>query len=435
MSDKKLLIYKHQHKIVVLRIGAGRLHSVQVYDEADTTIKDTIYIGKVMHLRHNINAAFIDIQKGDSCFLSLEKPLKSVHMLNRPYDGRLIEGDELIVQVSKDAVKTKIPVVTTGLTISGRYLAISDGAGRLHFSKKLSEEKRQEIEAFLKEAGYINHKRVILFPHRKPANDDISQEGTPLDSSPWDIIVRTNSRSLTDFTPLQMEWERLCKEKDRLLADARHRTCFSCLKKTQHPYLEDLKDYYAEDIDEIVTDCKEIYEDLKHYEEEQCASGALLPSIRLYQDEYPMFKLYQLEKRLREALNNSVWLKSGAYLVIEHTEAMTVIDVNVGKFVKKNMQSQDAFFSVNMEAAQEIALQMKLRNLSGIIIVDFINMESDERKEKLLQRLRELTSMDSVKTEVVDITPLGLVEITRQRINKPLRELFQQDEKGDWVCK
>ena len=435
MSDKKLLLYKQQNKIVVLRLGAGRLHSVKVYDEADTAIKDNIYIGKIAHLRHNINAAFIDVQKGHSCFLSLEKPLKSVHMLNRPYDGRLLEGDELIVQISKDAVKTKIPVVTTELTLSGRYLAISDGSGRLHFSKKLSEEKRCEIEAFLLEAGYINRKHVILFPQKKLANDDASQESTPWDTSSWDIIVRTNCRSLTDYTPLQMEWERLCKKKDKLLADARHRTCFSCLKKAQHPYLEDLKDYYTEDIDEIVTDCEDIYEALKHYEEEQRALGALLPSIRLYQDEYPMCKLYQLEKRLREALNSAVWLKSGAYLVIEHTEAMTVIDVNVGKFIKKNMKSQDAFFSVNMEAAQEIALQMELRNLSGIIIVDFINMESAEMEEKLLERLRELTAMDSVKTEVVDITPLGLVEITRQRISKPLRELFRQDEKGDWVCK
>lgn len=433
MSDKKLLLYKDQNKIVVLRIGAGRLHSVQVYDEADTAIKDNIYIGKIIHLRHNINAAFIDVQKDLNCFLSLERPLKSVYMLNRPYDGRLLEGDELIVQVSKEAVKTKIPVVTTDFALSGRYLAISVGAGKLRFSKKLSEEKQYEIEEFLHEAGYINSKRVILFPHRKLADGDTFEEGAPLDT--WDIIVRTNSRSLTDFSPLMMEWERLCEEKDRLLADAHHRTCFSCLKKAQHPYLEDLKDYYTEDIDEIVTDCEDIYEDLKHYEEEQCALGALLPPIRLYQDEYPMSKLYQLEKRLKEALNSTVWLKSGAYLVIEHTEAMTVIDVNAGRFVKKNIQSQDTFFSVNMEAAKEIALQMKLRNMSGIIIVDFINMESDKMKEILLERMRELTAMDSVKTEVVDITPLGLVEITRQRINKPLRELFQQDEKGAWVCK
>lgn len=428
MSDKKLLLCKKQDKIMVLRIGAGRLQSVQVYGEAEAALKDNIYIGKAAHIHRDINAVFIDIQKGHSCFLSLEKPLKSILMVNRPYDGRIIEGDEIVVQVSKDAVKTKMPVVTTDITISGRYLAISGGAGKLHFSQKLSEEKKQEIEAFLQKAGYINHKHVILFPTKKLEKDNEPDIA-------WDIIVRTNSRSLTDFAPLQMEWERLCQEKDRLLAAARHRTCFSCLKKTKHPYLEDLKDYYTEDVDEIVTDCKDIYENLQQYAEEQTAAGVSLPPIRLYQDEYPMSKLYQFEKRLRDALNSSVWLKSGAYLVIEHTEAMTVIDVNAGKFTKKNMQSQDAFFSVNMEAAQEIALQMKVRNLSGIIIVDFINMESEERKEKLLERLRELTAGDSVKTEVVDITPLGLVEMTRQRISKPLRELFQQDEKGDWVCK
>lgn len=419
MNDKKLLICKKQDKILVLRIGAGRLLSVQVYDETATALKDNIYIGKVMHVRHNISAAFIDVGQGLSCFLSFEKPLRTVHMLNRPYDGRILEGDELLLQVSKDAVKTKIPVVSTELTISGRYLAISDGTGRLRFSKKLSTEKQREIAGVLKESGYVGHKWKLLGDNMQLC----------------DVIVRTNSRSLTDYSPLQTEWTYLSEEKDRILSTAQHKTCFSCLKKAAHPYLEDLKDYYAEDIDEIVTDCATLYKELQQYEEEQTSFGALLPPIRHYQDDYAMFKLYQLDTRLKEALDSHVWLKSGAYLVIDHTEAMTVIDVNVGKFIKKNVLSPHTFFSVNMEAAQEIALQMKLRNLSGIIIVDFINMESEEMNEKLLERLKELTAMDSVKTEVVDITRLGLVEITRQRISKPLRELFYQNEQGDWVCK
>lgn len=430
MRDKKLLLYRDQNqKLLALRIAKNRLLAVHVYDKADTILKGDVYIGKVSHVMRNINAAFVEVQNGYKCFLSLEKPFKAVHLLNRAYDGRLVAGDEIIVQVSREAVKTKPPVVSTEITSSGRYLAIADGSGRLHFSGKLSEDKKQEIAAFLEEINYIDSKRRIRFRQKELSKDN--DEALPK----WDIIVRTNSRSLTDFSPIQKEWLLLYEEMQQLYTAAFHRTCFSCLQKTQQPYLTDLKNYYAEDIDEIVTDCEDVYLSIKQYREEQSQlSGTILPPVRLYEDTYPLQKLYQTEKLLGEALDSRVWLKSGAYLIIEPTEAMTVIDVNTGKFFKKG-QSEDTFFSINMEAAQEIALQLKLRNLSGIIIVDFINMNSIEKQEELLAKLKALTALDSVKTEVVDITPLGLVEITRQRINKPIRELFQKKEEGGFQSK
>ena len=430
MRDKKLLLYREQNqKILALQTARNRLLTVHVYDEADAVLKGDIYIGKVLQVMRNINAAFVEVQSGHKCFLSLEKPFRAMHLLNRVYDGRLIAGDELIVQVSREAVKTKPPVVSPELTAFGKYLAIADGNGRLRFSGKLSEEKKQEIETYLKEIHYIDSNRCIQF-----AQTELSQDNT--EALPkWDMIVRTNSRSLTDFSPIQREWMLLYEEMQQLLADSLHRTCFSCMKKTQQPYLTDLKNYYEEDIDEIVTDCEDIYQAIKQYREEQMQlSGTVLPPVRLYEDTYPLQKLYQTEKLLGEALDSRVWLQSGAYLIIEPTEAMTVIDVNTGKFFKKS-NSKNSFFSINMEAAQEIALQLKLRNLSGMILVDFINMNSPEKEEALLAKLRELTALDSVTTEVVDITPLGLVEITRQRINKPIRELFQKTEEGGFQSK
>lgn len=143
MRDKKLLLYRDQNqKLLALRLAQNRLFAVHVYDEADTVSKGDIYIGKVSHVMRNINAAFVEVQNGYKCFLSLEKPLKAVHLLNRTYDGRLIAGDELIVQISREAVKTKPPVVSTELTFSGKYLAIADGSGKLRFSGKLSEDKK-----------------------------------------------------------------------------------------------------------------------------------------------------------------------------------------------------------------------------------------------------------------------------------------------------
>ncbi|MGN1146841.1 MAG: ribonuclease E/G, partial [Lachnospiraceae bacterium] len=183
---------------------------------------------------------------------------------------------------------------------------------------------------------------------------------------------------------------------------------------------------YVGDFDEIITDCADIYEELKNYaEEEKRLSGLKLPTVRFYQDAYPLEKLYSVKTLLEGALNSRVWLKSGGYLVIEPTEALTVIDVNTGKY-EAGKHSEDTFYAINMEAAEEIALQLRLRNLSGIIIVDFINMASEEKQKELLHRLTTLVKADSVKTSVVDMTPLGLVEITRKRINRPLSELFSQ---------
>ena len=142
----------------------------------------------------------------------------------------------------------------------------------------------------------------------------------------------------------------------------------------------------------------------------------------LYEDKLlPLIKLYRLEQVLKEATQERVWLKSGAYLVIQPTEALTVIDVNTGKYEGRKNQ-QDTFLKINLEAAGEIAYQLRLRNLSGIIIVDFINMASGEYKETLLEELEKDLCNDPLKATLIGMTPLNLVEITRKKIRKPLRE-------------
>lgn len=153
-----------------------------------------------------------------------------------------------------------------------------------------------------------------------------------------------------------------------------------------------------------------------------CEDNNLHIPVRLYQDSMlSLSTLYSLEGKLKTALDSRVWLKSGGYLVIEPTEALTVIDVNSGKY-ESEKNPQDAYRQINLEAAAEVAFQLRLRNLSGIIIVDFINMQSPSDNARLLYVLRDLVKRDGVKTTVVDMTPLGLVEITRKKISKPLRE-------------
>lgn len=164
---------------------------------------------------------------------------------------------------------------------------------------------------------------------------------------------------------------------------------------------------------------------------EALTGGTNLPMkkpVRIYEDEYSLLKLYSLKTKINELLGKNVWLKSGAYLVIEPTEALTVIDVNTGKFIKKASDTDETFFQVNAEAAKECARQLRLRNISGMVMIDFINMKSAEKREALLQLLRAETIKDEVQTDVIDYTALGLVEVTRKRVGRPLREVLRKEE-------
>ena len=180
-----------------------------------------------------------------------------------------------------------------------------------------------------------------------------------------------------------------------------------------------IKNLYVNETDEIITDNEEIYQKLMDN-----FNGKY--NIRLYDDTLlPLYKLYSIEKVIEEICSKKVWLKSGAYLVIEPTEAMTVIDVNTGKCTKGKKLSE-TIVNVNVEAAKEIAYQMRLRNMSGIVMVDFINMENKEFQDKLLEYLTKLVHKDRIKTNVVDITKLNIVEITRKKVERPVYEQIYQ---------
>jgi len=211
-----------------------------------------------------------------------------------------------------------------------------------------------------------------------------------------------------------------------LLTTARYRTCFSCIRQAAEDF-EAVLDrlVYDYEYEEILTDDDSLYEKLYAY----CNAKHPTKAVRRYEDaSFTLSKLYSLEQKMDTALNPRVWLKSGGYLVIEHTEALTVIDVNSGKYEAKKT-SQEAIYKVNCEAAEEIALQLRLRNLSGMIVVDFINMSSKEYQKDLLEFLRKLVRGDKQKTVVVDMTPLGLVEITRKKAYMPLKEQFMKNNR------
>lgn len=405
----KLLFTDYHGQQAALLIQNNRLKAARFFPKEQSKI-GAIYICKVKNSVPNLGAYFVEIggNEREVCFLS-KKDAAHPFLLNRPYDGRILEGDEFPVQVTRDAQKTKQASVTTLISLSNDCFAISVGSTRTGYSNKFSKEEKACMQHLMRCEEFVLPN--ISLPH---TNNDCTN------ILPIGVVVRTQAAGqernalINSFSTLTAQWV-------SLFQTAMHRTCFSCLVEPTAPWLAALEQLaYPGEYDEIVTDQIEIYNQLQ---KSNCHPGD--KNLRLYEDsQFTLAKLYGLDSKLDTAIERRVWLKSGGYLIIDKTEALTVIDVNSGKYeAKKDME--DTFFHINMEAAEEIALQLRLRNLNGIIIVDFINMKNKSHQEALLNQLKSLVNCDRLKTVVVDMTPLGLVELTRQKSYKTLSEQIE----------
>lgn len=367
----------------------GRISQLTFSETASGGILGNIYIGKVQNIVKNIHAAFIEIADGIMCYYSLDDKAEPV-FTNPKKDSVMKIGDEVIVQVSKEGMKTKLPSVTSNLNFTGRYLVLTSQRKELGFSGKLNKEEKKRIREFL--------------------------EGSMPENA--GIIVRTNARNAKKEEILE-ELKNLQSRYEALLKKGRSRVCFSLLEEHMPEYLQTLQNVYTQALDEIVTDDAEVFQAVQNYL--NCYGEYEIP-LRFYEDKLlPLSKLYSLESVLERSLQERVWLKSGGFLVIQPTEAFVCIDVNTGKFSGKK-EIQETFRKINLEAAKEIAWQLRLRNLSGIILVDFINMEDQEDKRELLHTLQIYLNQDPIKSTVIDITPLNIVEVTRKKVRKPLLE-------------
>ena len=291
----------------------------------------------------------------------------------------------------KEAVKTKDPVVTTKLSISGAYAVVSldKRKGGFQYSKKMSASKKNGLK------------------------DALINFAIPSD---YAIVIRTGAEQLDNYETLEQELAMLISGMNDILLKAKTRTCFSCIYQGIPSYIEYLHHIAYAEYEEVVTDNQVVFDSL------QASYKGNLP-IRFYNDSFPLSKLYSIESKMEELFAKKVHLKSGANLIIEYTEAMTVIDINTAKCISK--KDKDSLnYKINLEAAEEIAKQLRLRNLSGIIIVDFINMENEQYQAVLVQELKNLLKKDSVPCNFVDITALGLVEITRKKVQKPVYEVL-----------
>jgi Rne/Rng family ribonuclease len=395
----KLIITRWNGSVITLLQSGKETVSVNIEPEENQSVLGNIYIGKVNHIVKNINAAFVDIGGGQMGYLNLSDA--NIHFLDqRPYDGKLRQGDEIIVQVERDAVKTKAPVLTGNLNFTGRYFVLTSGKKQIGFSTKIMDQAwKQEMKSYLE----------------------------PRKQEDFGMIVRTNAYKVPK-EELESELIQLMDSFRKLLDNAKHRTCYSLLYSSAPSYLTGLRDSLKSSLEAVITDEPDIYEAVREYLIQNQPED--LGLLTRYEDKLlPLGKLYRIDKTMDEALGKRVWLKSGGYLVIEPTEALVVIDVNTGKYSGKK-ELRETIKKVNLEAAEEIGHQLRLRNLSGIIIIDFIDMEAEEDRRILMDRLEGILSKDPVKTTVVEMTKLNLVEVTRKKIRKPLYEqALQMKEK------
>ncbi len=394
--NRKLVITKLQNKIFTTLLEnneVAELHCVGE-DHEKKNILGNIYVGKVKNIVANINAAFIEIAKGVECYYAIGEnpaPIFTKKVGKKP----ICIGDELIVQISREAVKTKVPTVTSKLEFTGKYAVLTHGDTRIGVSSKLSKEERERLTMIARQYA----------------------------SKQYGLILRTNAKEAEEDT-IRTELEKLIQDYQRMIQFAATRVCFSCLKSAPKQYLTELKNIYQEGLTDIVVEDEDIYQEVKDFLMESQPED--LGKLRFYEDKMlPLHKLYSIEKRIEDVLKERVWLKSGAYLVIQPTEALTVIDVNTGKCIDKKRDDR-AYLKINMEAAKEAARQIRLRNLSGIIIIDFINLSEKEFTDELLGFFEKELKKDPITTTLVDITKLHLVEVTRKKIRKPFHEAYKE---------
>lgn len=425
-EEGKLIFTEYRGRQCALLLRCGRVLAVSFFSKYEPNIIGAVYIGKVKNIAKNIDACFVEIEQGEICFLPLKKA-SSPFLVNRIYDSRILEGDEILVQVEREAQKNKQASVTAHISLANDYFAITLGSDKVGFSSKLSRQKREKITDLFTAQGIIADGHLNWENLKEHFDDSIEskriiQTILPYDSSEKSlslgVVVRTKVGELAEPEEAVLHFYQSIEDFLNLIKTASTRTCFSCLLAAPSPW-ESILNSLADpgEYTEIVTDDPELYRLLADY----CPGRLPGKELRLYKDsDFSLSSLYSLETKLEPALKPKVWLKSGGYLVIEYTEALTVIDVNSGK--NETGKGGEALRRINYEAAEEIALQLRLRNLSGIILVDFINMEDRESGQELLEYLRSLVRDHRVKTYVVDITPLGLVEITRKKQSRPLAE-------------
>jgi ribonuclease G len=398
----ELLINVTPSETRVAMIESGVLQEIHVERESKRGIVGNIYKGKVSRVLPGMQAAFIDIGLEKAAFLHASDIVPHTECVaeneKRQFQVRDIselvrQGQDIVVQVVKDPLGTKGARLTTDITLPSRYLVFMPGASHVGVSQRIDSEKERErlkktVSSYCDATGGF----IIRTAAEGALEAEISQDAKFLKRL-WQKIIERRKKY---------------KTKSMLYGE---------LGLDQRI----LRDFVGTELDNILVDSKMAFEKLSVFTTEFVPE--LTEKLQYYSGNKPIFDMYETENEIQRALDRKVELKSGGYLIIDQTEAMTTVDINTGAFVgRRNLE--ETIFNTNIEATQAIARQLRLRNLGGIIIIDFIDMISDEHRSRVLNSLDVALSYDRVKTNINGFSQLGLVEMTRKRTRESIEHVL-----------
>lgn len=388
----------------------GQLVEFYVERRKEASLVGNIYKGRIVKILPGMQSAFVDVGLDKAAFLYVadirtdmedfshifdeEGPsrLDSIPekgKVDLPIEEIIQEGQDMLVQVAKDPIGTKGARVTSYITIPGRYLVIMPNLEHVGISRRITEETERE-----------RLKEIV---------DAIKPPG-------FGLIVRTASEGATehelktDMDFLITIWENILKKKEKVSAPSLSYSDLDLVFRS-------VRDLLKHNIQRVIVDSKDEYERIFDFVSSYFPK--LTDRIQLYDNDEPLFEAFGIELDIARALGRRVWLKSGGYIVIDQTEAMTVIDVNTGKFVGKE-DLEDTLLKTNLEAVKEIAYQIRLRNLGGIIIIDFIDLEEPDNRDKVFNAFVDAMKKDRAKNTIFNISELGLIQMTRKRVRESL---------------
>ncbi|HHV99911.1 MAG TPA: Rne/Rng family ribonuclease [Clostridiaceae bacterium] len=384
----------------------GELVELHIEKNSSERFVGNIYRGKVKDVLPGMQAAFIDIGYERNAFLYVTDAISQSEYSdneNEKLKGKnlnvcdvLKPGQEITVQVIKEPIGTKGPRVTTHITLPGRYMVLLPNANYTGVSRRIENEDE----------------RVRL----KKIADSLKPEGKGL-------IVRTAAEGketedfLKDLDYLTKLWETTKKKEYKGHVPR-------CIYQEYNIVERTVRDLFTQDISKFVINDVQQYE--RVLELLDLISPSLKARVKYFSKDYQIFEYYQIESQILRAMSRKVWLKSGGYIIIDKTEALTVIDVNTGKFTGRH-SLEDTVVKTNIEAAAEIAKQLRLRDIGGIIIIDFIDMHESEHQKMVMDSLIQSLKKDRTKTTVVGMTGLGLIEMTRKKVRSELSTIMSDD--------
>jgi len=398
----ELLVNVTPSETRVALVEQGILQEVHIERLAKRGLVGNIYKGKISRVLPGMQAAFVDIGMEKAAFLhasDIVPHTECVDVREKEHFqvGNIAElvrqGQDIMVQVVKDPISTKGARLTTDITLPSRYLVFMPGSSHVGVSQRIeSEGERERLKNIV--SRQVDHLGGFIV---RTAAEGVGERELEQD---------------TQF--LKRLWSKVLERRQK------YKPC-SMLYEDLSLAFRILRDFVGTDLDKIRVDSRQTFEQLKLFTEEFVPE--MVNKLDYYSGDSPIFDLYDVENEIQRALERKVELKSGGYLIIDQTEAMTTIDINTGAFVgHRNLE--ETIFNTNVEATAAIARQLRLRNLGGIIIIDFIDMQSEDHRRRVLQSLEQALSRDRAKTGVNGFSHLGLVEMTRKRTRESLEHVL-----------